>query len=558
MLARMNGRSRSPGARVAARLRPDATTGVAALAGLMATTAQPPFQGTGWLTLPALALLYRALADAPRPGRAGWAFGLAHQASLLHWLFLLGPEAPIAARGLVPATAAAAILYCSLFYLLFGWVLGWVRRRLGRDAALALAPVLWIATEAARAAGELGFPWCLTGAAWIGTPLLPLAAAAGEPGLAAATGLTALAIVAVTELARSRRDGRPAVAWRGAAIACAVVAWLGLVVGAGAGRGSAGGAAVRPAPERGPAPGPGFDAPPPGALRVAAVQADVALADKWDRARIDSTKVPYARLTATAARRGADLAVWAETAVPDYLIHDPELLSWVRHVALDNGIAVFVGYPHASLAPGGEAVLRFNGAGLFGADGRLKDFYAKAHVLPFGERMPFQSLFPFLGKADFGQAEWTPGAPPAPIRLETARGAWAFAPLICYESIFPGLARGAVRRGAGFLVNITNDGWFGLTAGPRQHAELARLRAVECGVPLVRCANNGISFVCDPRGRVIARAGLQERTNVIADIMPAPGRTPFVRLGAWPVAVALALWAGLAVALTRDRTRRTP
>ncbi len=547
-----------PGGRALVFARPGPDLGLAALAGLMATTAQPPFHGTGWLIIPALAIFFAAVAAAPRPALAGWWFGLAHQVTLLHWLFLLGPEAPIAARGLIPATAGAAILYCALFYLAFGWASGRVRRRLGRDAALALMPALWCAMEAARGGGELGFPWCLSGAAWLGTPLLPLAAAAGERGLAAASALTALAVVALVEAARARRAGQPVRAWRVAAGGGAVVVWLGLALGATVGRSGPQASVVRAvfADE----PGPGRDAaqPAPGVLRVAAVQADVSLADKWDPAKIDSTKLPYARLTAAAARRGADLAVWAETAVPDYLIHDPALLSWVRHVALDHGIAIFLGYPHASMAPAAGTVLRFNGAGLFGADGRLKDFYAKSHVLPFGERMPFQALFPWLGKADFGQAEWTDGAPPLPIRLESARGRWAFAPLICYESIFPGLSRGAVRRGAALLINITNDGWFGVTAGPRQHAQLARLRAAECGVPLVRCANNGISFVCDARGRVVAHAGLRERTNVIADILPAPGRTLFVRWGEWPVLATLALWAGLAVALTRPHAGSGP
>lgn len=524
-----------------AHARPDAGDGGAIVAGLMATTAMPPFAATGWLIVPALALLFGLLADAPRPARvAGW-FGLAHQASLLHWIYLLGPEATISSRGLVPVMATLAVLYAALFALAFGAAFALARRRCGREAALILLPLLWTGMEAARGVGELGFPWCLSGAAWIGTPLLPLAAAAGERGLGAATALTALALLAARDLARGRVEGAGARGWRRAAIGLAAVAWAALALGAGvAGPSAPVGTAVRPP------------------LRVAAIQADVALGDKWDAAKIDSTLVPYARLTARAAREGAQLAVWAETAVPDYLIHTPALLAWVRHLAQDNRVAIFLGYPHATLAAGGGEPLRYNGAGLFRADGRLQDFYAKFHLLPFGERMPFSALVPAISRVDFGQAEWTPGALPTPMVLTTPDGDYRLAGLICFESIFPGLSRVAVRRGAELLVNITNDGWFGVTAGPRQHAELARLRAAECGVPLVRCANNGISFVTDARGRIVAHAGLRQRAVVAADVTPGPGGTLFVRWGSRPVWAVLILWSALAILLTRNRTRSAP
>jgi apolipoprotein N-acyltransferase len=261
-----------------------------------------------------------------------------------------------------------------------------------------------------------------------------------------------------------------------------------------------------------------------------------------------------------AGREGADLVVWAETAVPDYLILVPDLLDWIRHLAIDARVNLFLGYPHARMLPGHEQPLRYNGAGLFGPDGRLKDFYAKAHLLPFGENMPFSSVLPFLSKIDFGQAEWAPGAPPAPIRVDTSHGEYSIACLICFEAILPGLSRGAVRRGAEYLVNITNDGWFGETAGPRQHAELARMRAAECGVPMVRCANNGISYITDDRGGFLCWAGLQRRVLLMDDVPPGRGATLFVRVGAWPLAILLVLWTAGVILAPRLTTsaRRSP
>jgi apolipoprotein N-acyltransferase len=276
---------------------------------------------------------------------------------------------------------------------------------------------------------------------------------------------------------------------------------------------------------------------------VAAIQANVDLADKWDPARIDSTVVPYTELTAQAAEGGARLVVWAETSVPAFLRYTaPHLLHWLRQQARSNDVWIYAGFPDAE--PGEEAgeTLRFNGSGLFAPDGRIVDRYAKHHLLPIGEAMPFSDLLPFLGHIDVGQAEWRAGAPPQPLTVTTEQGRFPFAGLICFEGVFPDLARQAVRRGARCLVNITNDGWFGQSAGPRQHAELTRMRAVACGVPLIRAANNGISYVCDARGRYLAWLDLHERGVALAAVRAGRGDTPFVRWGAWPLAAGLALW----------------
>ncbi|MBU1676015.1 apolipoprotein N-acyltransferase, partial [bacterium] len=323
------------------------------------------------------------------------------------------------------------------------------------------------------------------------------------------------------------RDGRAATTAAALSLAC-LVAWGSLALLSG--RGDADTAA--------------------GTVRVAAVQADVALRDKWTQGRIDSTTVPYTAMSAAAAREGVELLVWAETAVPAYLMYERHLLSWVRAVADTNDVYLYTGFPDANLDADGRQ-LRTNASGLFDPGGRLCDRYAKHHLLPFGERMPFQSVMPWLGNVDLGQAEWEPGAPPAPMDVLLADGrALRLGGLICYESIFPSLARHAVRAGAGVLVNITNDGWFGRTAGPVQHAEMARMRAVECGVPLVRCANNGISYITDDGGVVRRRAGLGERALVIDDVSPGRRGTRYLRHGAWPLLIFLSAWSAVAMALT--------
>lgn len=177
--------------------------------------------------------------------------------------------------------------------------------------------------------------------------------------------------------------------------------------------------------------------------------------------------------------------------------------------------------------------------------------YAKHHLLPIGEAMPFTSVLPFLAKLDVGQAEWSPGPPPLPLTVVTERGIFPFAGMICFESAFAWLGRDAVRAGARCLVVITNDGWFGKSAGPRQHAALSCLRAAECDVPVIRCANNGISLVTDTRGRVLDRLDLGWRGLVTAEVAPGGAASAFVRWGNQPLFAGLLLWTILVLAVVR-------
>jgi apolipoprotein N-acyltransferase len=281
-------------------------------------------------------------------------------------------------------------------------------------------------------------------------------------------------------------------------------------------------------------------------LAVAAVQADVALADKWVDAKIDSTLIPYGELTAAAADAGAEFIVWAETAIPDYLRHQKKLLDWTRGVVTAAGAYLYIGFPDAERGPDGK-VRTYNSSGLFAPDGSLIDRYAKYHLLPIGEAMPFTRYFPFLAKLDVGQAEWTPGQLPRPMTTAWPGREFRFSAMICFESIFSHLARSAVKDGSQCLVVITNDGWFGKSAGPLQHAWMARMRAVENGVPVIRCANNGVSFICDERGRILDSLDLGIRGFVSADITPPPTRTLYVRLGAWPLFFYMAILSVLAL-----------
>jgi apolipoprotein N-acyltransferase len=513
------------------RGRPARETWLAFGAGLVMTLGLPPYPGTGALVPLAMALLFWALSFTPRPARTAWLFGLVHQAGTLYWLFLLDPSKTIPTRALVPLQALAAIAYVSLFYLLLGWAYGKVRGRYGVDRALLALPVLWTAMEAARSRGELGFAWCLSGSSAISGPLLGLARASGEIGIGA--GLAFVAALLSGLLMRRRHDKTASPPARAITLLAAgtVVVWIFLLLGSQLQPASPA-AHARLADSLGVATGP---------VPVAAIQADVGLSDKWNEARLDSTTIPYHDLSVRAGDEGAQLIVWAETAVPAYIRYDAPLLRWLRATVTDAGAWLFAGFPDADRGPDGE-VRTFNSSGLFDARGNQRDRYAKHHLLPIGESMPFQAWLPFLAGIDVGQAEWMPGPPPQPMDVALDGGGFRVSGLICFESVFAQLARDAVRRGSQCLVVITNDGWFGDSAGPRQHAWLARLRAVECGVPVIRCANNGISFVADSEGRILDSLGLGRRGIVRAEITPGSGRTLYVKAGAWPLFFWLLGW----------------
>ncbi len=527
--------SLSPGDRRFRVGLPGLSTNLALFAGLLVTAGLPPYRWMGLLVPVGLALLFGVLLCAQRPGRAAWFFGLAHQATLLHWLFLLDPSKTIPTRALVPIQASATILYVACFYLLMGYIFGQLKNRLGSPTALLLLPVLWAAIEALRAKGEMAFSWCLSGAAVIGTPLMALARTSGEIGVG--VGLVFFATVLVS-IWRARRGNPLPPFQRNTLWAGALGVWIFLVVGS----------QLRP---MGPVPLEGTA----DLVEAAAVQADVALAVKWVDAKIDSTKIPYTAGTRQAAEKGAEFVVWAETAVPAYLRYDKDLLAWVRDLVKETGVWLYTGFPDADRGPDGQ-VRSYNSSGLISPQGQIVDKYAKYHLLPIGESMPFTSIFPFLAKVDVGQAEWTPGDRPRPMTVALDGGSFRFSGLVCFESIFSHLARQSVRSGSQCLVVITNDGWFGESAGPRQHTAMARLKAVECGVPVIRCANNGISFISDARGNYLDRLDLGHRGVVRGAIVPGDGRTLYVAYGAWPLFVFLLIWSVLAVALGLRDIRR--
>jgi apolipoprotein N-acyltransferase len=184
-----------------------------------------------------------------------------------------------------------------------------------------------------------------------------------------------------------------------------------------------------------------------------------------------------------------------------------------------------------------------------GPEGETLASYDKVHLVPFGEYVPLRQYLP-LPKLTQGSSDFTPGEGHAALEIE---GLPAFSVLICYEAIFP---QEVVKPGTrpAWLLNVTNDAWFGVSSGPHQHLASARLRAIEQGLPLVRAANTGISVIVDPWGRTLHRLDLQ-RVGILDGPLPQAiaGGTPYARFGDLP---ALLLTFGvLAIGLILRRFR---
>ena len=407
----------------------------------------------------------------------------------------------------------------ALFFMAAGMALFWgaaaalaVRMagpRPGRALVFAVALTL---AEMLRAYLLSGFPWAHPGHVWIGSPLMGLAAWGGPHGLTLVTLLLSAGLAAAL--------------WARPAFVFLPVVALAVLFGA-----------VQTLP---PAPDPAGDA---ATLRL--VQPNAPQHLKWRR---DMMPVFFRRsldLTAEPPEGAApSLVIWPETSLPALLRDSADLRARIAEAA--GGAEVLVGGQRLQAGMVRNALFHLD------AGGAVVATYDKHHLVPFGEYVPLTGMARALGLrglAEVAGAGYAPG--PGPGTLDLGPLGRAF-PMICYETIFPHYI-GHVAR-PGWMVQVTNDAWFGAFSGPYQHLELAQLRAVEQGLPLLRAANTGVSAVIDARGQVVASLPLGAAGALDAALPPALPATVYARTGDWLVLGILLATLGLA-ALRLRHTR---
>jgi apolipoprotein N-acyltransferase len=458
---------------------------VAALAGLIANLGFAPFYffpaaAAGWI---ALIWLLDGAARRERPMRAAFwrtfTFGCGYFLAGLYWVFFafmnVDGAAPLAVPGVIALTCGMALFWAVAAAIAIRfWSTGPKR--------LAVFVLAIMTTEWARGHLFGGFPWNLPGYVWpAGGEMSQAASVVGIYGLSAFTLLT---LVAPATLADAGRFG-----FRVAPSLVAAVA-LGALWGAGGQRLAA------PLP---PAPG----------VIVRVADAGFSQRAKWKPGNELAVYQRYAALLDRPGPSKADVDIWPESAMPFLLLDQPELLA---DLGARLGDRVLVTGASRAETHAGKTLYYNSGVVLDGVAGSLRvgQIYNKSRLVPFGEFIPLWSTIePIAGGLHLKALQeigsgFEPGEPPQRIVIP---GAGDAAILICYEVIFPGFAPRGGERPA-WLINLTNDAWYGAQTGPYEHFNQARYRSIEEGLPMARAASGGVSAIVDPYGRTVVETGL--------------------------------------------------
>ena len=469
-------------------------------------------------------------------GLAGFWFGFGYFLTGLYWIAEAFLVEPWRHGWLIPFVMTLLPGGMALFFAAAA-ALAMLLWRPGAARVFALAIAFGLA-EFARGHVLTGLPWNLIG--------YGLAATAATMQLAAVFGVYALSLLAVllfaSPLAIFAPEGSGLAQRKGAGLLALVLLLaflLGIVWG-----------------ERRLA---GDDLATTG-VRLRIVQADVDQANKWRPENSAEIFNDYLDLTKSGGGspglNGIGLVIWPETAVPFLLAESSDALLAIGDL-LPEGTTLLVGAVRLGEERDAQGRLTsrriYNSLLVIDDKAQILGTYDKIHLVPFGEYLPFQDFMERLGIMQLTgvRGGFSPGSRP---RLLSIPGAPPASPLICYEIIFPDDVTDKETR-PGWLLNVTNDAWFGTSAGPHQHFHQAELRAVEQGLPVVRAANTGISAIIDPYGRVVAELGLGKE-GVVDGLLPqALPPTPFARWGrlieGLVLALAIAGWLALRVRRSR-------
>ncbi len=460
----------------------------------------------------------------PLPGQRPFrAFALGLTACVVYFVGTLYWTGSVVAMfgGLSAPLAILAVvvlaLYQGLYPAIGALATGTLIRWMGRPA-LFLAPAAWVATEYVRGSLFGGFAWVPLGASQVEViPIAQLASLVGVYGLSAFVAfINALLAFALLTSGGARLR------------AIATGSLLLVVVGAWGAWRVRDGALIRAGTP----------------IRVGLIQANIEQTAKWDPAQARRIFTTYLAMTRDAVRRGAEYVIWPESSTPFMFEEDPGGSQAIRELAAEVRVPILFGSDQIVRGPKPRL---YNAAFLVTPQGEVAAVYRKIQLVPFGEFVPLQAWLTFVSPivdrvGGFESGESVVMLPVGSHKTSTA---------ICYEVIFPWLAREAVERGSELLTTITNDGWYGQTSAPFQHFALASMRAIEQGRYLARSANTGISGVVDPYGRVVNKSAIFEQVGLVEEVRFLTGRTVYSRIGDVVAYAALAVTALALVAAKR-------
>jgi apolipoprotein N-acyltransferase len=426
-------------------------------------------------------------------------------------------------------------VYLGSYFGIFGLAFILINKRLGTICSLFAAPFIWVALEYIRSnLSFLALPWGLLAHSQYEVHyLIQIAAITGAYGISFLIVTVNVAFVAIVEsislrfrenqdliLEPYRTQGKRWVVIAAVALIAATLFYGYMTV----------------------------STPLSGhSVRVSVVQGNIEQGKKWDRKYADLIMETYVSLTQTASESDPSLIVWPETATPRAINRDRTLYDLVKRIAETHGKYLLLGSSQQQKfrRKGSGQVKYFNSAFLISPDsGKVKDQrYDKIHLLPFGEYLPYKGTIPWSYVKIPGIGSYTPGNEFTIFEIPRYR----FGVTICWENIFPDLVRQFVKRGAQFIINITNEAWFGKSTAPYQFVSMSVFRAVENRVFVVRSANTGISCIIDPMGRVVDRVVDENGQDIFVrgiltgKIVPLESDTFYTRFGDWLAWICLIL-----------------
>ena len=398
--------------------------------------------------------------------------------------------------GFIPvfASLVGAILYLGIFWSGLGYFVSFLEKR--NSKGLLVLPFAWVAMELLRSLGALGFPWINLGLTQ--TEYLPLIQIADITGSYGISFWIVLINIGFYLAIVSKHKRKYLIITSLVFISVFSFGYIRIAT---------------------------IDEANTKSISIAITQPNINPDEKWEPDSREENFVLMHGLLDSALKLKPDLVLWPESAVPAYLRLSSHRRRPITNKLEKYNIPLLSGTVDRIIDNNGEKIY-YNSTILINPDDRLK-MYHKIHLVPFAEYIPLSEKFPSLKKLNFGQGNFTSGKDYTVFDLDSVK----FSNLICYESSRPSGVRGFVKNGAQFITIQANDGWLGTSAGPYQHFELAKLRAIENRIPIVRCANTGISGVINPTGIVQQKIPLGKKAIITADIIPIQNLTFYTKYG---------------------------
>ena len=481
------------------------------------------FSFLAWIAL--IPLLIALEESSPKAAfRIGLTCGISAYAIILYWLNIVFTQYGHLPWAVSIPLYLLLVLWLALFYALSTFIAR-MGELVGIKAAFTL-PVAWVAFDFIRSFLFSGFAWGMLGHSQFRTlPLIQIADLAGVYGI---TLLIVLVNIVLHRALRAVSGAGVPYPVKSAAVVLILLSST-LFYGFSSLNGSE---TVNSKP-----------------LRVALIQGNIPQDVKWSPEFRERTIDTYERLTRDAAKNGVDLIVWPESAVPFFFQDEPLQAERLKSLARETNACILFGSPAHELRNGRSTFL--NSAFMISPRGETIGRADKMHLVPFGEYVPLGNILTFINKLVVGIGDFAPGE--HAVILDT--GSTKLGVQVCYEVIFPELARQYVQAGARVLVAITNDAWFGRSSAPYQHLAISTFRAIETRTPLIRAANTGVTAIVDQNGHISTMTGLFVEAFRTGEIQPGSGTSLYLTIGDTPAWLCVLLTAGVTLLIWIKRKK---